>query len=179
MADINPYIGSIALFAGNFAPKGYALCAGQLLPISQNTALFSILGTTYGGDGRVTFALPDLRGRAPIGQGQGQGLNPIALGQAAGTPQTTLLSNQLPAHNHQIKCDGNASDGGAPGPSVVLGTGGDAITPVNLYSGNPPNASMSPMAMGPSGGNQPFPVQNPYLGLNFIIALQGLFPPRD
>jgi microcystin-dependent protein len=179
MADSTPYIASIAMFAGNFAPRGFAFCAGQLLSISQNTALFSILGTTFGGDGRVTFALPDLRGRAPVGQGQGPGLPAVILGEVAGQPNVTLISSQLPVHNHLINANKTASDAPNPQPNVVLGPYGDSASPQSLYSTAAPNTTLSPLAMGNAGGNQPVNVQNPFLGINFIIALVGIFPSRN
>src|SRR5215211_4319727 len=109
-----PFIGQIMLVPYNFAPRGWAFCAGQILPIAQNTALFSLLGTTFGGNGQTTFALPDLRGRAPIGQGQGPGLSNISLGEAAGTETVTLLSTNMPAHSHTVTCDGGGSSSLSP-----------------------------------------------------------------
>jgi microcystin-dependent protein len=178
MASSEPLIGSIAMFAGNFAPRGYALCQGQLLSIAQNTALFSILGTTYGGNGQTTFGLPDLRGRFPVGQGQGPGLPNIDLGELAGSSSVTLTSNQMPMHNHLIACDGNASSQPSPA-NAFPGFGGDAITPTNIYSAGPANATMNPQAVSPAGGGQPVNVTNPFLGINFIIATEGIFPSRN
>jgi microcystin-dependent protein len=173
-----PYIGSIVLFAGNFAPRGWALCQGQLLPIAQNTALFSILGTTYGGNGQTTFALPDLRGRAPIGTGQGPGLSNITLGEQAGTENVTLLTTNMPAHNHTINCDNNASSSLAPS-GMIPGLSDNRNAEVNIYSSNTPNAVMNPQTVGVAGGSQPFNNRNPFLGINFIIALEGIFPSRN
>src|SRR6478672_6336150 len=118
-----PFIGDIYIFAGDFAPRGWAFCDGQLLAIAQNQALFSILGTTYGGNGQTTFALPDLRGRAPIGQGQGPGLTPITLGEQAGTESVTVLSSQMPAHNHTLNCDTNAASVGVPTGNLLADSG--------------------------------------------------------
>src|SRR5689334_14491352 len=125
MSD-TPLLASIAIFAGNFAPRGWALCNGQILPIAQNTALFSLLGTTYGGNGQTTFALPDLRGRAPIGTGQGPGLSNVDLGQVGGTENVTLLTSNMPMHNHSLNASSAAADVGAPGATVVLANSGDS-----------------------------------------------------
>ena len=171
-------IGSIVMFAGNFAPKGYALCQGQLLAIAQNSALFSILGTTYGGDGRVTFALPDLRSRGPVGNGNGPGLTPITLGEQSGTQSVSLLTANLPAHNHTVGCDNTAQTSTAPS-GLIPGVSDDRTTTLPIYSGNAINAQMNPAMCGPAGGNQPFNNSDPYLGLNFIICTQGIFPSRN
>ncbi len=163
-----PFIGQIILFAGNFAPRGYALCAGQLLPIAQNTALFSILGTTYGGNGQTTFALPDLRGRVPIGPGQGPGLSNHDLGEVSGEESHTLTVGELPQHSHlpQVANGGQTTNRAAGG---VPANGG-------VYSTSP-NASGAPT--GPAGNNQPHNNLQPYLGLNYCIALEGIFPSRN
>ena len=194
-----PYIGQVCMFAGNFAPRGWMFCQGQILAISTNTALFSILGTTYGGNGQTTFALPDLRGRFPTSPGTGPGLTPIALGQMAGIESETLTIAQMPMHNHPAELTaGSASiqvagtgSGALPTPSAtnnVLGAsvaGGppsadiwsDALNdPVTLA--NPINVSAA-VTVGLNGGSQPVPVRNPYLGINFIIAVEGIFPPRN
>ena len=169
------YIGMIFMFAGNFAPVGFALCNGQLLSISQNTALFSILGTTYGGDGVQTFGLPDLRGRVPLHAGQGPGLPPVALGQNGGAESATLLVNNLPAHNHLL--NGNNAAGGKefPGPNHIIGPS----TTDMMYSVNPPNTTMNVASIGMTGANQPFSIMQPYLAVNYIIATQGIFPSRN
>lgn len=178
MASSEPLIGSIAMFGGNFAPRGYALCQGQLMSIAQNTALFSILGTTFGGDGVTTFGLPDLRGRFPVQQGPGPGLPPVNLGQLAGTPTVTLTTAQMPAHTHAVACDTGVA--GVQSPANALpASEGDLTNPINAYSTGNPNGTMSPLMIGQAGGSQPVSVQNPYLGLNFIIALQGIFPSRN
>lgn len=176
------FLGEIRLFSGNFAPKGWALCAGQILSISANTALFSILGTTYGGNGQTTFALPDLRGRVAIGAGQGPGLSSYALGETAGTEGVTLTTPQMPAHNHLLGVNNQNGTVAAPAANVIAvvnGTsGGDPIT-VNCYSTAAPNATMNPAAVSLAGGNQPHENRMPYLGLNFIIATTGYFPSRN
>ena len=173
-----PFIGQITMFAGNFAPRNYAFCNGQILSIAQNTALFSILGTTYGGNGQTTFALPDLRGRVPIQPGQGPGLSNYSLGQQAGTETTTLLVNNLPAHNHPATVTSNASSGSA---SDTVPTG-NFLAADNQYkntSNTTLNASAVTVTVGPSGGGQPFNNVQPYLCINFIIGLQGIFPSRN
>jgi microcystin-dependent protein len=175
-----PYLGAIFIFAGNFAPKGYQLCQGQILAISQYSALFSILGTTYGGNGTTTFALPDLRGRAPIGAGSGPGLGTIVEGEAAGVQNASILVSNMPAHNHLI----NASD-----------TGGGSASPKNAFLAQPldanqnptttynaavaPAVTMAPTSVSITGGSLPLNIQNPYLGINYIIAMVGLFPSRN
>jgi microcystin-dependent protein len=178
-----PILGSIFLFAGNFAPRGYALCQGQLIAISSNAALFSILGTTYGGNGTTTFALPDLRGRAPIGVGQGAGLQPIVLGQSQGVETVTLSANNMPKHNHTIGCDSNANDTTALSPAnafisaqASVGQGGSGVT---NFSPGPANATLAATAVSQAGASLPFSVQNPCLGITYIIATQGVFPSRN
>jgi microcystin-dependent protein len=171
-----PFIGEIKMFAGNFAPRGYAFCNGQLLAISQNTALFSILGTTYGGNGQTTFALPDLRGRVPIHQGQGPGLSNYFLGQVAGTENVTLLTTQIPAHNHLVNAvaAGGTQDTPVNGYPAVESTG----TSKN-YSSASPAGQMAPGTVAPAGGNQPHSNIQPYNCVSFIIALEGIFPARN
>lgn len=172
------FIGEIRMFAGNFAPKGWALCNGQLLPISQNTALFSLLGTMYGGDGKTNFALPDLRGRAPMQQGAGPGLTSRPQGQAGGSTTVTLLTTEMPAHTHVAQgSDGSASASGANGNVWAKPMVGR--TPQPFYSSAAPNVAMSPAALGVAGGSVPHNNMQPYLGVNYIIALQGYFPPRN
>jgi microcystin-dependent protein len=174
-----PFIGEIRMFAGNFAPRGWSLCQGQLLSIAQNTALFSILGTTYGGNGQTTFALPDLRGRAPMNPGQGPGLSPRTLGEQGGTETVTLLANQMPAHNHMLAASGAQGDQFSPEghvPAVLV----DANTqqPANQY-GASPNTTMNPASISVAGGSQPHQNMSPFLCVNFIIALEGIFPSRE
>ncbi|MFN2537169.1 MAG: phage tail protein [Mycobacteriales bacterium] len=165
-----PFIGEIIMFGGNFAPRGWALCNGQLLPIAQNTALFSLLGTTYGGNGQTTFALPDLRGRVPLHPGQGPGLSSHSLGEAGGTETHTLSINELPVHDH-----GLPGFSGRQTTNVPTGA-------VPAHGGNYAAASSANVAMGRSaatGGAQPFSIVQPYLGVNFIIALEGIYPSRN
>lgn len=170
------FVAEIRIFGFNFAPTGWALCNGQILPISQNTALFSLLGTTYGGNGQSTFALPDLQDSAPMHPGQGPGLSLHDLGEQGGEPFVTLLESEMPAHSHALKADtADPADVQAPSAAVVLArsNGGNAYL-------NPP-ASLVPMsnlAIGPAGGSLPHNNMMPYLTLNFCIALQGIFPPR-
>jgi microcystin-dependent protein len=168
-----PYLGQIAIVPYNFAPVGWMFCYGQLLPISQYSALFSLVGTTYGGDGRTNFALPDLRGRVPVGMGDGPGLTPIELGQMAGTETVTLTVAQLPAHSHPLNASTLEAAVVSPTGSVL---GSKARVP--LYSGVSDLTTMSPESIGNTGGNEPFNVRNPYLGLSFIIAIQGIYPSR-
>jgi microcystin-dependent protein len=171
-----PFIGEIRLFAGNFAPRGWAFCNGQLLAISQNSALFAILGTTYGGDGRTTFALPDLRGRAPVHSGfsQGPGLTRRNLGEKGGQENVTLSVEQVPSHTHAARASGDFPDSSSPAGNF-LGT----MQRTRIYSSSGSDVSMATGAIGPAGENQPHNNMPPYLGLNYIIALQGLFPPRN
>jgi microcystin-dependent protein len=175
------YIAQIVLFAGNFAPRFWAFCNGQILSIAQNTALFSLLGTTYGGNGQTTFALPDLRGRAPIGAGQGPGLSSINLGQVGGIENTTLLIANMPAHNHVLTVN----------PRAVT-EAGDTSVPTNAYLANSGaldrefRATGTLVNMAPAnatsniaGGSQPFSIRNPYLGMNYIICMEGIYPARN
>jgi len=172
MAD--PFVAEIRIFPFNFAPKGWAFCDGQLLPLSQNTALFSLLGTTYGGDGKSTFALPDLQGRAPMHPGQGPGLSLHDLGEEGGSTTVTLLQSEIAAHSHTARADTvDPADTNVPSPSAsfALSTGG------TLYQTSS-NTQLAPEALAPAGGDQPHNNMQPYLTLNFNIALQGVFPPR-
>jgi microcystin-dependent protein len=173
----DPFLAEIRMFGGNFAPTGWALCNGQLIPISQNTALFSLLGTNYGGDGRSTFALPNLMGMAPMQQGQGPGLSDRLLGETSGVPSVTLLTSQMPAHTHQVNAVDASGDVTTPGNAVwasaMLGRAG-----TNMYSDAAPNQMMTPMTTAITGGSQPHNNMPPYLCVSFIIALQGIFPQR-
>jgi microcystin-dependent protein len=173
------YLGEIRIFGFGFAPRGWALCSGQLLSIQQNTALFSLLGTDYGGNGTQTFGLPDLRGRVPINQGQGPGLSPYILGEQAGTENTTLLINNMPQHNHPAHCN-NANGISASPANNFWAEGNDGGSANNSlgYSGTT-NTSMNPNAIGVAGGSQPFSILQPYLAINFCIALVGIFPTRS
>jgi microcystin-dependent protein len=170
---MDPFLGEIRIFGGNFAPNGWALCEGQLLGISQFSALFSILGTTYGGNGTTNFALPDLRGRVPIGQGIGPGLAPYALGQAGGTEYVTLLASQMPPHTHAV----NAYNGVA-NKSTVSGNLPANGTKPDYYSDQAATTTMNPGTIGSAGGGTPFSILQPYLSVTFIIALQGIYPSR-
>lgn len=177
MAD--PFLAEIRIFAGNFAPTGWALCNGQLMSISQNTALFSLLGTTYGGDGRTTFGLPNLQARCPLQQGQGPGLSLRDLGEMGGEPSVTLLQTEMPAHSHNWQASPAGRFGGdsnAPSPTTSLSSGGAND---NMYASSGSGAQMSAQSMSIAGGSQPHNNMMPYLGLTFIIALQGIFPPRS
>jgi microcystin-dependent protein len=166
-----PYVGEIRMFGGNFAPAGWMFCEGQLLAISQNETLFNLIGTTYGGDGQSTFALPDLRGRLPLHQGQGS-FSFYAFGEKSGTEKVTLTTSQMPAHVHAAVCSAGA---------------GDSASPVGRYWSTDPagntaayneagGSSMAPGALGPTGGGQPHDNMNPYLCVSFIISLFGIFP---
>jgi microcystin-dependent protein len=179
---MNPYLGTILMVGFNFAPVGWALCNGQLLSISQNTALFSLLGTIYGGDGVSTFALPNLQSRVPVHQGQGSGLSPYVIGQPGGTENVTLLATQMPSHNHLINV--NNTPGTAPDPTnniqAEAGTG-DPRNPTltSQFTNAASTGTMAQNAVGQAGGNQPHANIQPYLTINFIIALQGVFPSRS
>jgi microcystin-dependent protein len=173
MAD--PFVAEIRVVGFNFAPLGWATCDGQLMPLSQNTALFSLLGTTYGGDGKSTFALPDLQGRAPMHPGQGAGLSLRDLGEEGGTETVTLLQNEMPVHTHALSANALPASASLAAPTQGLGrsVGGSA------YKASPPaTAAMSPQAVGLTGGDSPHNNLMPYLTLNYIIALQGVFPAR-
>jgi microcystin-dependent protein len=173
-----PFIGQIMMFGGNFAPRGWALCNGQLLPIAQNTALFSILGTTYGGNGQTTFALPNLQGRVAIHPGQSPGTSPYTLGETAGTEQVTLLSNQIPPHNHPLMANSGNAEHPTP-TNNVLATATDSQGGTGLTYAASANTTMAPNAIGPNSGGQPFSVVQPFQCVNFIIALEGIFPSRN
>jgi microcystin-dependent protein len=170
-----PFIGEIFMSGFNFPPRGYAFCQGQILSIAQNTALFALLGTTFGGNGQTTFALPDLRGRVPMGQGQGPGLTSRTLGEVSGTETVTLLSTQMPAHNHALNAVSEAGDASAPAGAFLANTG--ALD--KEYKATGTLSPMNAQAVGISGGNQPHNNLQPYLVLNFYIALEGIFPSRN
>ncbi|PZX55695.1 phage tail protein [Algoriphagus chordae] len=176
-------LASIKLFAGNFAPRGYMLCQGQLLPIAQNSALFSLLGTTYGGDGRTTFALPDLNGRSAVGQGRGPGLTEVKLGEKAGAEQISISVANLPSHTHTMMTSSAPGTTNSPvgnviaASEVVVERGGSPI-PINCY-GSTPNGQLAATAIVSTGGNIPVQIRNPFLGLNYIICVQGIFPSRS
>lgn len=173
--QVETFLGEIRMFAGNFAPTGWAFCQGQLLPIAQNTALFSLLGTTYGGDGRTTFALPDLRGRVPVGFGQGPGLSYKDLGQQFGTETVTLTTAQMPAHSHTVNAVNSEGNQNLPTNSLPANT--KALD--KEYSDAASNTTMKSGMIGITGSSQPVNISQPSLGVNFIIALQGIFPSRN
>lgn len=173
-----PFIGEVRMFAGNFAPRGWALCDGQLLPISSNTALFSILGTTYGGDGRTSFGLPDLRGRFPMHPGNGPGLTTRQLGQKSGQETVTLTANQIPSHTHTAVMQADSGVGDSDDPTGKVPARNASSTPV--YSDSSTVAlDSSAVVVGSGGGGQPHNNMPPFLCVNYIIALQGIFPSRD
>jgi microcystin-dependent protein len=173
----SPFVAEIRMFPFSFAPRGWAFCNGQILPISQNTALFSLLGTTYGGNGQSTFALPNLQGSAAMQPGQGQGLSERFLGQIGGEENVSLLVSEIPLHSHTGQAKGGPppANGGTPDPTTVLArsSGGTAYlaAPANL-------TNMAPQTITPTGGGLPHNNMQPYLTLNFCIALQGIFPAR-
>jgi microcystin-dependent protein len=174
MAD--PFVAEIRIFPFNFAPKGWAWCDGQLMPLSQNTALFSLLGTTYGGDGKSNFALPDLQGRAPMHPGQGPGLSLHDLGETGGSETVTLLESEIPSHSHAMRAANDTAVTNSPAGNMIgrpLGRGN------NIFNATVANlVQMSPNALTPAGGDQPHNNLQPYLTFFFAIALQGVFPPR-
>jgi len=171
-----PFVGEIRMFGGNYAPRGWALCDGQLLAVAQNDALFSLLGTIYGGDGRTTFALPDLRGRLPVHFGQGPGLSNRPIGSKAGMENVTLTAATMPAHEHAVMGTSNTGSSNNPTGKVL------ATAPVNAYGNNAPdptNARFATNAVGNSGGGNAHGNIMPCLAVNFIIALFGIYPPRS
>jgi microcystin-dependent protein len=174
MAD--PFVAEIRIFGFNFAPRGWAFCNGQLLPLSQNTALFSLLGTTYGGDGKSTFALPDLQTRVPMHPGQGPGLSLYDLGETGGTAAVTLVPSEMPAHTHTMSVQ-TATLGATAAPAGNT-LGRPASGKLYVTAANPALVTMSPSMLAPAGGSQPHNNLQPYLTFNFCIALQGVFPPR-
>jgi len=200
----DPFLGEIRVVGFTFAPYGWAMCDGSLLAINQNTALFSLLGVTYGGNGTTNFNLPDLRGRSPVGTGTGTGLTPITPGQTGGAENATLTINQMPSHTHTAQsggsvavsgsvaipaCSSPASSSGTPGTTTVLGQVTAEGRPGALYTTTTPNTTLAPftvqssgtapgVTIGSTGGSLPVPVRSPYLGLTCVIALQGVFPTR-
>jgi microcystin-dependent protein len=165
-----PFLGEIRTFAGNFAPKDWALCDGRLLPIAQYSALFSLLNTTYGGDGRVTFALPNLNGNAPMHWGDGPDLTPRNIGESSGSANVTLLETEMPAHSHAVLASQSSASATTPADN--------ALADAALYAAPPLNARMAPQAISTVGASLPHDNMQPYLGLTFIIALQGVYPQR-
>lgn len=164
------FIGQISLYGFNFPPRGSAQCNGQLLPINQNTALFSLLGTQYGGNGTTTFALPDLRGRASVGYGGASG---FPIGQVSGTENVTLATSNMPTHTHQVNGSTAAGDNRIPAGRVL----GASATPI--YAAATPNVTLNAQSVASAGGNQPHPNMQPYSVVNFCIALSGIFPSRN
>lgn len=180
---MEPFLGQVMLFGGNFAPRGWAFCHGQLLPIAQNTALFSLLGTIYGGDGRTTFALPDLRGRAAVGAGSGPGLSDVREGQKGGRESVTLSVINLPSHNHSAIMktgpDTTTTDVSTGNRLAHEARAGQDTFPIYTSEAGTDSMAADAIQVGNTGNNQPFSIQNPSLGLNYIIALQGVFPSRS
>ena len=168
-----PFIGEIRIFAGNYAPIGWALCAGQLLPISSNTALFSLLGTTYGGDGKVTFALPNFQSRIPMHPGNGPGLTPRDLGEMDGVETVTITPAQAPAHSHVLRAASQNAAASDPAGNVLANSG-----QAGLYAAGPADTPMSSGVAAPVGGEQPHNNLMPHLAMTFIIATQGVYPQR-
>ena len=174
MAD--PFVAEIRIFPFNFAPKGWAFCDGQILPLSQNTALFSLLGTTYGGDGKSNFALPNLQGNAPMHPGQGPGLSLHDLGEQGGSETVTLLESEIPSHTHSMMASTQPGEDAAPNTGEALARSvGASLYQTETISNI---VQLSPSALVPAGGDQPHNNMMPYLALNFCIALQGVYPPR-
>lgn len=174
MAD--PFIAEIRIFPFNFAPLGWAFCDGQLLPISQNTALFSLLGTTYGGDGKTTFALPDLQGRAPMHPGQGPGLSLHDLGESQGSDTTTLLASEMPVHNHTLMASSQPGEDATPAGEALARSVGASLYHTNTAQNL---VQLGQEALTVAGSGLPHNNMQPYLTMNFCIALQGIFPPRS
>jgi len=176
------FLGEIRMVGFSFAPVGWALCNGALLPISQNQALFSLLGTTFGGDGQTTFGLPDLRGRAPVGMGTGPNLTSVTQGQMQGSESVSISAEQMPLHTHALKVAGTETGGTAApsGTNNVLGASGTGQGSATIWSTalNSPVA-LNPTQVGVAGANQPLPIRTPFIGTNFIIALTGVFPSRS
>jgi microcystin-dependent protein len=178
----SPFVAEITMYGFNFPPKGWAFCAGQLLPISQNTALFSLLGTNYGGDGKATFGLPNLQGLAVVGQGQGAGLSPYFVGETTGSQTVTLLQSEIPSHSHSFNATTNTGSTIASSNNQLAkatsGGGKQASYTGNYLSTAAPQTAMNPNTLTQSGSSFPHDNMQPYLTLNFCIAMQGVFPPR-
>ncbi len=170
----DPFVGEIRMFAGNFAPQGWALCDGQLLAVSQNDALFSLFGTIYGGDGRTTFGLPDLRGRIPIHAGSGPGLSSRQIGSKAGSERVTPTVNQLPRHSHPMQATESLADSPNPGGNIAARS-----TMVDLYTNENPNTALAGASITSIGGNQSHTNLMPFLCVHFIVALFGIYPSRN
>ena len=171
---MDPYLGYITMFAGNFAPRGWAFCDGQLLPIASNSALFSLLGTQFGGDGRTTFGLPDLRGRVPVHSGKGQGLTPRVQGEPGGQESVTLTQSQTPSHAHALLASTQEATDSSPEKRVLAASSKWAV-----YGGTDATEPMDSNALTNAGGGQAHTNMMPYQCINFIIALQGIYPSRS
>jgi microcystin-dependent protein len=170
-----PFVAEIRIFPYNFAPRGWAFCNGQIMPIDQNTALYSLLGTTYGGNGQTTFALPNMQGRVPMNSGTGPGLDPYTLGESAGSATITLTASEMPGHQHAVS--GTTAAAGLASPANNLWAPGAGRTPPPLYQSSAPDKLMLPT--GTVGGSQPHNNMQPFLCVNFCIALQGIYPARN
>lgn len=170
-----PFLAEVRIFAGNFAPRGWAFCNGQIIPLSQNTALFSLLGTTYGGNGQTTFGLPNLQGRAPMHPGDGPGLTQRWLGEMGGSSTETLTSAELPSHTHTMKYNKTvAGDSNSPAGKLFA----KSVVPIaSVFSASPPDTAIGSSTA--AGGSQPHNNMQPFLGVNYIIAMQGIYPPRN
>ena len=176
-----PYIGEIRIFAGNFPPRGWAFCDGQLMAISENDTLFNLIGTTYGGDGQETFGMPDLRGRVPVHQGTQSGQTYV-MGELAGVESVTLTANQMAQHTHALNAASTPGSVGVPTNQTMLSTQGPTGISLNEYipyDAANEQVQLSPASLTPTGGNQPHDNMQPYLGLNFIISLFGIFPSQN
>jgi microcystin-dependent protein len=173
---MDPYVGEIRMFGGNYAPNGWFFCDGRTLLIAQYEVLYVLIGTTYGGDGQNTFSLPDLRSRIPVHMGTGLNNVPYIMGQSAGSETTTLSPSNMPAHTHQLTAASSAATTTAPGATTVLADPGNQVIYSNVRSAP---VNMAPASVTPIGGNQPFNKHMPYLAINFIIAWTGIFPPRN
>lgn len=175
------YLATIMMFGGNFAPRNWAFCAGQVIPISQNSALFSLLGTYYGGDGRVSFGLPDLRGRAVVGVGSGSGLSPYQIGQSGGSENETLLSTQMPAHTHagtfNVLATSNSASSEQPNGNILATPGSEIYATPNTTPTVQYGAGLS-VNVNPAGNSQAFSIMQPYLAVNFVICVSGMYPSR-
>jgi microcystin-dependent protein len=174
---MDPFVAEIRIFPFNFAPKGWAFCDGQILPLSQNTALFSLLGTTYGGDGKSNFALPNMQGNTPMHPGQGPGLSLHDLGETGGSDTVTLLESEIPSHSHGLMAVNNPATSRLPAPDVSLARSGGVSAYVTSAAA-PSVSQMADVTIAPAGGDQPHNNLQPYLTLNFCLALQGVYPPR-
>jgi len=177
---MEPYLGQIMIFGGNFAPRGWQFCNGQLLSIAQYSALFAILGTTYGGNGTTTFALPNLQSRVPLHWGTGPGLSTYVIGEAIGTESVTLSQGQMPAHTHLVKAVSATGDQSAP-TNFYVASGTDAISgdALSNFSDANPDVTLNPNSLTPAGSSLPFPIMQPILAITFVIAIEGIFPSRN